>query len=258
MIGVFDSGVGGLTVLSKIRQHCPEVPLTYVADSLFAPYGELSAAKVQERSLRLSQWLLDQGCTLIVVACNTATALAIDHLRDVLPVPIVGVEPGIKPAALNSKTHTIGILATENTVVSQRYRHLMERFLPNVEVLSQGCAGLADAIEQASDNTSVLLKKYTEPMVSNRADHLVLGCTHYPLVQEQLKVLIPDHVIIVDTSEPIAMEVKRRYRNEAGSSDRDGTTRLFVTGNLTRFNEVVGFYESLRWLVETPVECLSL
>jgi glutamate racemase len=258
MIGVFDSGVGGLTVLSKIRQHCPELPLMYVADSLFAPYGELSAVKVQERSVRLSQWLLDQGCDLIVVACNTATALAIDHLREDITVPIVGVEPGIKPAALNSKTHTIGILATENTVVSQRYTHLMERFLPNVEVLSQGCSGLADAIEQASDNTYFLLKKYIDPMVSRGADHLVLGCTHYPLVKDPLKAIVPENVTIVDTSDAIALEVKRRYLNEVGSNIGDGSTQLFVTGELTRFTEVVNYYESLRWLIEKPVTSLEL
>jgi glutamate racemase len=258
MIGVFDSGVGGLTVLSQIRQQCPDVPLMYVADSAFAPYGDLTVEKVQERSVKLSQWLLDQGCSMIVVACNTATALAIEHLRDTFSVPIVGVEPGIKPAALNSKTQTIGILATENTVVSQRYRTLLERFLPNVEVLSQGCMGLADAIEQASPNTQALLLEYTAPMLAKSADHLVLGCTHYPLVKEQLQAIVTEQVTIVDTSCAVALEVKRRYQNEIGDLAGDSTISLFVSGNSEHFAKVVNSYQALCWLVVTPIAQVNI
>jgi glutamate racemase len=258
MIGVFDSGVGGLTVLTSINQLCPDIPLMYVADHAFAPYGSLSTETLYSRSLDISYWLADHGCDLIVVACNTATALAIDKLRTELKLPIVGVEPGIKPAALKSLTQKIGILATENTVVSDRYRDLMTRFLPNVEVLSQGCAGLADAIEQDSDSVEPLLAKYVRPLLGQGIDHLVLGCTHYPLVKSQIAKLVGTSINVVDTSEAVALEVKRRYENETGNERSQQNVQLITTSNEDSFKAVIQQYELLDWLTKTEVSTLEL
>ena len=248
MIGVFDSGVGGLTVLTQIKQRLPTTPLVYVADHAFSPYGDLSQAQVLQRSLWLSAWLIEQGCELIVVACNTATAIAIDELRRQFSVPIVGVEPGIKPAALSSKTQKIAILATENTLASQRYKQLIERFMPNVEVISQGCSGLADAIESAPEKVDVLLKRYALPLVERDVDQIVLGCTHYPLIKSQLKLLLPASISIVDTSDAIALEVVRRLPSSSAPLANIGEVSLNTTGEQSHFHNVLARYELLQWL----------
>ena len=210
MIGVFDSGLGGLTVLNSIRCLLPDQSLIYVADQAYTPYGDQSEATVTQRSREISQWLIEQGCQLIVIACNTATAIAIDQMRREFSVPIVGVEPGVKPAALHSRTRKIGILATENTVASQRYQRLIQAFLPNVQVISQGCSGLADAIESDPEAIQPLLQKYLCPLLDEGVDQVVLGCTHYPLIRSQIEQLAGARARVIDTSDAIAMEVRRR------------------------------------------------
>ncbi|TCS42091.1 glutamate racemase [Reinekea marinisedimentorum] len=229
MIGVFDSGIGGLTVLAEIHQALPEAPLCYVADQKFAPYGNQPELFVSERSVRITQWLIQQGCTLIVVACNTATAIAIRQLRGEFAVPIVGVEPGVKPAALRSLSQKIAILATDNTLASRRYQALLEQFLPRVEVISQGCTGLAAAIERCSDELPALLHEYCSPLIDNGIDQIVLGCTHYPLVKDEIAQLCSPSVSVVDTSYAIAQEVKRRFAEGEPSNAGEAGVRLFST-----------------------------
>lgn len=227
MIGVFDSGLGGLTVLNSIRQRLPAQSLLYVADQAFTPYGDRSERAVRERSRLISDWLIAQGCQVIVIACNTATAIAIDDLRRELSVPIVGVEPGVKPAAIHSLTRKIGILATENTVASERYQRLIQAFLPNVDVISQGCSGLADAIESEPSAVSPLLERYLAPLLDEGVDQIVLGCTHYPLIRSQIEALAGDRARIVDTSDAIAQEVARRL--PADCMDTSVEIRWFTT-----------------------------
>ncbi|MFQ3229806.1 glutamate racemase [Reinekea sp.] len=254
MIGVFDSGVGGLTVLSSVAQLMPNTSLIYVADRAHAPYGDLTEAKLLQRSRLITQWLIAQGCSLIVIACNTATALAIDTLREEFDLPIVGVEPGVKPAAISSQSHCIGIMATENTVASSRYKRLLERFMPSVKIISQGCMGLADAIEQDSNKIAALLERYSQPLISAGADQLVLGCTHYPLVKDQLSALVGRKIQIVDTSDAVALEVKRRYLNVPNTEEQNASIALFSTGSDLSINRTVRAYASLSWLIETPVQ----
>jgi len=256
MIGIFDSGVGGLTILSKIRELLVETPLVYVADHAYAPYGDLTHENVTDRSIAITQWLIDKGCSLVVVACNTATAISVDALRRQFDVPIVGVEPGVKPAAINSITQRIGILATENTVASQRYQCLLERYLPDVEIISQGCGGLADAIEKKSPDIDHLLKKYCEPLIEKNVDQIVLGCTHYPLVKDRLKQIAGENISVIDTSEAIAQEVKRRLYVgvDAVSSV---SIRLHTTGATPQLVDVVKAYKSLDGLRDVTVtQCL--
>jgi glutamate racemase len=258
MIGVFDSGVGGLTVLSQIRAQLPDTPILYLADQAHAPYGDLTQARVIERSRLISQWLQTQGCTLVVVACNTATALAIDALRASFDIPIVGVEPGIKPAAIQSLSQRIGILATANTVASDRYLRLLERVLPDIEILSQGCAGLADAIEQQSADLDQLLQRYCQPLIDQGVDQIVLGCTHYPLVKERIARLVGPQVTIVDTSGAIALEVKRRYPQDLAGPQVGAPIRLYTTGSAAEFDRLVGAYPLLAWLSGLASHELSL
>ncbi|WP_196158100.1 glutamate racemase [Reinekea sp. G2M2-21] len=257
MIGVFDSGVGGLTVLTQIRQRVPDAALLYVADQAYSPYGDLSEAQVFERSRLITQWLIGQGCAVIVIACNTATAIAIDQLRSLFSIPIVGVEPGVKPAALSSRTGKVAILATENTLASQRYRRLMAGFLPNVTVLNQACSGLADAIEFRPTEIPALLDKYTSAFEAEGVDQVVLGCTHYPLIIEELKRVLPAAINIVDTSDAIAQEVARRAAPLLLTKDAV-TVSLRTTAKPQEMERMIKRYSSLAWLQGIPAASLNL
>lgn len=244
MIGVFDSGIGGLTVLQWIRQRLPQADLLYLADQAFAPYGAKSTELLQQRCDCIADWLVAQGCTVLVVACNTATAHCVDALRERLPLDIIGVEPGIKPAALGTRSGAIGILATENTLASSRYQQLASRFNPNTRVVNQPCSGLADAIEQGPDTVQIdtILTGCTRAMTEAGVDRVVLGCTHYPLVKDRLQRLLGDHVQLIDTGDAIAGEVARR----AGSAALGrGQTRLLTTGSLSRLQHLIGAYPQL-------------
>ncbi|EAR09479.1 glutamate racemase [Reinekea blandensis] len=256
MIGVFDSGLGGLTVLNSIRSLLPDQALIYVADQAYTPYGDQSEATVTQRSREISQWLIEQGCQLIVIACNTATAIAIDQLRREFSVPIVGVEPGVKPAALLSRTRKIGILATENTVASQRYQRLIQAFLPNVQVISQGCSGLADAIESDPEAIPALLQKYLCPLLDEGVDQVVLGCTHYPLIRSQIEQLAGARARVIDTSDAIAMEVRRRLPAKTSNDvvDVRWYTTKFDASQAGRLQH----YDQLKALAGVQPEALNL
>ncbi|WP_108125594.1 glutamate racemase [Saccharospirillum mangrovi] len=244
MIGVFDSGIGGLTVLRWVRQRLPQAPLLYVADQRWSPYGAKPSWLLQQRCDAIADWLIHQGATLLVVACNTATAHCVEALRKRLTVVVVGVEPGIKPAALGSRTGTIGILATENTLASSRYQDLAARFNPNTRILNQPCPHLADAIERGPDNPDIdrLLHEYVPGLVEAGVDRLVLGCTHYPLVRERIQALIGSGIRLIDTGEAIAAEVGRRYQSIPGET---ASTRLLTTGDAQRLRKLIQAYPSL-------------
>jgi glutamate racemase len=244
VIGVFDSGIGGLTVLQWIRQRLPQADLLYIADQAYAPYGPKASDVLQHRCDFIADWLLGQGCTMLVVACNTATAHCIDALRERLSVDIIGVEPGIKLAALGTRSGAIAILATENTLASSRYQQLAYRFNPTTRVLNQPCSGLADAIEQgpASGQIDIILAGCATAMTEAGVDRVVLGCTHYPLVQDRLQRLLGNAVQLIDTGEAIAGEVARR----AGAAGLGrGSTRLMTTGSLARLQHLIGAYPQL-------------
>lgn len=217
MIGVFDSGVGGLSVLRALHARLPEVPLHYLADSAFAPYGDRSAEEVIQRSRRVTAHLLAQGAQMIVVACNTATTAAIQALRAEWPqVPFVGVEPGVKPAAALSRHRRIAVLATQRTITSERLRHLVEQHASDCSVLLQACPGLVDAIEQADDRrVQELLARYCQPLDQAKVDTVVLGCTHYPFVADRIQALLGPSVQLIDTAEAVAQRVQHLWPNAA-------------------------------------------
>ena len=207
-IGIFDSGVGGLSVLRALRMRLPGVPLRYLADSAHAPYGGRDAAHIIERSIALTQRLLDDGAALIVVACNTATVQAIAALRERWPaLPFVGVEPGIKPAAARTRNGRIAVMATAATVGSARVQRLLEQHAGHTEVLLQGCPGVVDVIERADGDDAALrdvLRPYCERVREFGADTIVLGCTHYPFVEPQIRELLGPAAQIIDTAQAIA------------------------------------------------------
>jgi glutamate racemase len=216
-IGVFDSGVGGLSVLKAIHQTLSGESLLYFADSAHAPYGERDDAYVLERSTRIAEHLVANHCLAIVIACNTATAVAADALRQRWPhVPIVGVEPGIKPAVVCSKNHRVGVMATHSTLHSKRFRGLLARYGHGAQIIDQACTGLALAIEAGdlhARNVRELVDRHCAPLKAAGVDTVVLGCTHYAFVQDLIEQAMGPDVAVVDTAQAVAKEVARRLQS---------------------------------------------
>jgi glutamate racemase len=211
-IGIFDSGLGGLSVLRAVRAQLPHEALLYVADSLHAPYGLRDNEFITERTLAIGEWLVSQGAKALVVACNTATAEAIAFARGQLSIPIIGVEPGIKPAANQSASRIAGVLATQVTLRSERFRSLIERYAADCQFICQPGHGLVEAIERCETDTPevrTLLASYIEPMLAAGADTLVLGCTHYPFFDAAIRNITGAQVTVIDTSVAIAKQLER-------------------------------------------------
>ena len=211
-IGIFDSGVGGLSVMQAIRTRLPHAELLYAADTAYAPYGDRSEEFLCERSERIARFLCDQGAQMIVVACNTATAAAVAALRAASPtLALVGVEPGVKPAVALSAARRIGVLATTRTLASEKFRRLAEAHADGAALVLQPCPGLADAIEAADaagSGLDVLVERYCAPLRDAGVDVAVLGCTHYVFARELFERALPG-VQLVDTADAIARQTAR-------------------------------------------------
>ncbi len=221
-IGIFDSGIGGLTIIDCIKEQLPNEQLIYIADNLYAPYGDKSDDFIIERVNKIAQYFIAQNVKAIVIACNTATAVAIDQLRLKVNIPIIGVEPAIKPAVQTSKTQNIAILTTQATAQNKRFNSLVNTFsaLNNQEtlVLIQPCPGLVEQIEQGditSNKTRALLVEYLAPIQDEKIDTLVLGCTHYPMLKTLIREIIGDSVCLLDTGLPVAIQLKNRLNDIA-------------------------------------------
>lgn len=210
-IGVFDSGIGGTSIWKEIQSLLPKEETIYLADSKNAPYGEKTKEEILKLSIKNTEFLLNRKCKLIVVACNTATTNAIDYLRETYKVPFIGIEPAIKPAALKSKSRTVGVLATKGTLTSSLFHSTSQNHAEGIEIIEQQGKGLVELVEQgslASTATRALLEKYLEPMLAKGIDYLVLGCTHYPYLIPLLEELLPENVKIIDSGEAVARQVK--------------------------------------------------
>lgn len=212
-IGVFDSGVGGLSVLGEIRARLPNESLLYVADSGHVPYGEKSPEYIRERCRYIADFLLGEGAKALVVACNTATVAAVAELRERHPdLPIVGMEPAVKPAAAATRSGTVGVLATTGTLKSARFAALLDRFAHDVRVVTQPCPGLVECVEQGeltAPQTRALLASYVQPLLAAGCDTLILGCTHYPFLKPLLRELVPAEVELIDTGAAVARQLAR-------------------------------------------------
>jgi len=210
-IGVFDSGIGGLSIWKEIVNLLPNEDTIYLADSKNAPYGQKSKQEIIDLSVKNTELLLNKGCKIIVVACNTATTNAIDHLRQNYNVPFIGIEPAIKPAALQTKTNAIGILATQGTLTSELFHSTSNKFTEGKKVIEQVGEGLVPLIEKGEIDTlkiKNLLDKYLKPMLAKKIDYLVLGCSHYPFLIPQIREIVGDKVTIIDSSEAVAKQTK--------------------------------------------------
>lgn len=243
-IGVFDSGVGGLTILREIRAALPREDLVYVADARHLPYGDKSLDFVRGRGFALTEFLVGLGAKAIVVACNTATAAAIDPLRERYGIPFVGVEPAVKPAAAESRTGVIGVLATSATLQSSRYASLVARFAQGRQVLEQPCAGLADHIEQGRLDdaaTEELVKGFVAPLLAAGADTIVLGCTHYPLIAHIVRRIAGPQVQVIENGTAVARELSRQLAARSVLREQgSGRDDFWASGDIDTLTGVVG------------------
>ena len=212
-IGIFDSGVGGLSITQCIEQQLPRENLLYVADTLYAPYGEKSTEFIQQRVNEIAQWFIARNAKAIVVACNTATVNAIDLLRKNISIPVIGVEPAIKPAVNISINKKVAILVTKATAENQRFLALVAQYSHNSDVTIQPCPGLVELIEQdkkKSPECKLMLLTYLQPLLEKGVDTIVLGCTHYPLIKSLINEICGDSVVVMETAQPVTEQLKRQ------------------------------------------------
>ena len=243
-IGVFDSGVGGLSVLRAIRAALPNEQLVYVADSGHAPYGDQSEAHITQRTLAVGNWLAEQGVKAITIACNTATVVAAKTLRDQTHLPVVAIEPAIKPAVAMTRSGVVGVLATRQTVQSASVARLVELYGADKRILLQGCPGLVEQVERAdlhSAETVAMLRQFITPLVEQGADTLVLGCTHYPFLLDLIQDVAGEGVTLLDPADAVARELARRLAEAGRLSDSHqlGAVQFFSSGNAVQAQAVM-------------------
>jgi len=242
-IGLFDSGVGGTSIWKEVHALLPNESSIYLADSKNAPYGQKTQEEIIELSKKNTEILLENNCKLIIVACNTATTNAIKVLRNTYDVPFIGIEPAIKPAALHSKTHKIGILATQGTLNSQLF-HQTVALYSDVKVVEQIGYELVQLIENGemhSEKMTQLLEDYLLPMVAQDIDYLVLGCTHYPYLIPQIKKILPKHIKIIDSGEAVAKQTKHILEiNKLFNTSKDVKQTFYINNPPEVIQELIG------------------
>ncbi len=255
MIGLFDSGVGGLSVLRAVRAQLPHANLLYFGDNAHIPYGSRPLEEIRSFSEAITRFLLDHGAHVIVVACNTASAAALKYLRAKFPeVPFVGMEPAVKPAAEQTQTGMVGVLATPATFQGELFNSVVERFAQGVSVISQVCPGLVQQIEVGeldSPKTEAMLRGWVEPMLAQNIDALVLGCTHYPFVIPLLEKICGAGLRVIDPAPAVARQVGRVISDQKSgvrsqesevrgqTAKQRGTLRYFTSGSPEDFERAL-------------------
>lgn len=243
-IGIFDSGIGGLTVTQQIMQALPTERLLYFADSAHLPYGQRSLREVRDFSFAITEALLAKGAKIIVVACNTASGAALHELRQGFPdVPFVGMEPAVKPAAETTRSRVVGVIATPATFQSQVYASVVERFAQDVTVLHQPCPGLVEQIEAGefdTPRTEQMLRGWLEPMMAKGIDVLVLGCTHYPFVLPLIERITGPEVRVIDPAPAVARQVVRVLQARELQNSGTGHLTAYTSGPKAAFIEMLG------------------
>ncbi len=242
VIGIFDSGIGGISILGRIREHLPNQPVVYLADQGNAPYGPQTLDQVRLHARNAARTLLGRGVDVIVIACNTASAAALYELRDeFVEVPFVGMEPAVKPAVAGSRARKIGVLATEATFQGELYANVVDRHAAGVEVIAQACPGLADLVERGEldgPRAIELVSSFVKPLVDAGVDTLVLGCTHYAFVADLISTIAGPGVEIIDPADAIAKQVGRVLgdRDLLGTKPTNDITYI-TTGDTAAFDE---------------------
>ncbi len=268
-IGVFDSGVGGLSVLRAMRDQMPEEAILYLGDQEHVPYGPRSMEQIQGFSEGITRFLLNHDSKLIVVACNTASAAALTYLREQFPdVAFVGMEPAVKPAAETTKTGKVGVLATPATFQGALYASVVERFGAGVELFQHTCPGLVGQIEKGeldSDRTRAILENALHPMLENNIDTVILGCTHYPFVIPLIEQIVGGNVRVIDPAPSVAKQAKRLLEAQGMKvrSQHQASVRFFSSGDPVAMKTMlplllgeVGVVESVIWKNDREVRLL--
>ncbi|NLB18224.1 MAG: glutamate racemase, partial [Syntrophomonadaceae bacterium] len=232
-IGLFDSGVGGISVMKELRKLLPSEDLIYFADSANFPYGNNPPDFIRERAQAISDFMLSQSVKLLVVACNTASVAALNEIRQTLDVPVVGIEPAIKPATTLTRNGRVGVLATGVTLAGERFTSLVERFANGVEVHTQACPGLAEMVEAGkleNEDTNKLLSAYLDKLLAQEVDTIVLGCTHYPFLRPEVEKLVGESIDVIDTGSAVSQQVARVLAANQLLASIDGPGReIFYT-----------------------------
>jgi glutamate racemase len=244
-IGVFDSGVGGLSVLREIRRELPHEHLCYVADSGHAPYGDRPPEFIQARSVAVTRVLIDRGAKAVVVACNTATGAAVQLLRDTFSLPIIGIEPAVKPAAAATRSGVVGVMATSVTLSSTNLLRLVGQYPAPGGTVMQACPGLVEQVEQGAvdgNATRALVEQYVRPLVAAGADTIVLGCTHYAFLTPLIRDVAGPGIAVIDPAPAVAREVRRRLAMATllAPEDAAGGEEYWTTGDVAQATRVIG------------------
>lgn len=239
-----DSGVGGISVLKHIHALLPHENLLYVADSKYAPYGNKTPAEITARCFAVADFLIAQNVKALVVACNTATAAAIDAMREKYPLPIIGMEPAVKPAAEASKNGVVGVLATVGTLKSAQFAALLESYGRNVKVVTQACVGLVECVERGeleSTETKALIRQYCAPLLADGADTIVLGCTHYPFVKDAIREIVGGKISLIDTGAAVAKQLKRQLEENGflSTSSQPASTQFWTNSEADNAEQVI-------------------
>jgi glutamate racemase len=233
VIGVFDSGVGGLSVWKEIAAQLPDQDLVYFADQAHVPYGPRAMEEIRAFSEAITRFLLEQGCRLIVVACNAASAAALLHLRATFPdVPFVGMEPAVKPAAQTTQAGRVGVMATPATFQGALFASVVERFANGVQLVNQVCPGLVEQVEAGrldTPDTEAMLRQYLAPMIEAGVDTIVLACTHYPFLAPAIRRIVGPNVQVIDPAPAIARQVRRVMEQRGLFSPGNVASRVFYT-----------------------------
>lgn len=244
-IGIFDSGVGGISVLKKIRLLMPGEEILYYADSAHCPYGAQPQENIRRRATAITRFLIDAGAKLIVAACNTASIASLDYLRQEFQIPIVGMEPAIKPAAQITRNGKVGVLATGVTLNGDRFNSLLTRFADDIEVINVPCPGLVEQVEMGqldTPETAKMLRKFLHPLITGGVDTVVLGCTHYPFLRPLVEAIMGTGVTVIDTGCAVAKRVFQVLQKEdllADTPPEEATETFYTSGNPDLVKQII-------------------
>jgi len=245
-IGVFDSGLGGLSVWQELVKLMPNENIIYFADSGNCPYGNKTKAEIIDLSIQNTAFLLSKGAKMIVVACNTATAAAIEVLREKFDVPFIGIEPAVKPAAARTRTGNIGVLATKGTLESERFQKAKNKYASGVIVHMQIGEGLVQAVENQeieAEKTLELIKKYITPMLEHNVDEIILGCTHYPFLIPIIHKILPQYIEVINSAPAVAKQTKKILLESQNQNPNHeaGKYEFYTSGNETVLNDFLTY-----------------
>jgi glutamate racemase len=261
-IGVFDSGLGGLSILREIVRQLPHQDILYFADSAHVPYGHRDIDEILLFSVSITSFLIEQGAGIVVVACNTASAVALYDLRARFDLPIIGMEPAVKPAAEQTHSQHVGVIATEATFQGELFARLVERFARDTVVHTQACPGLVGRVEAGlvdDPETEAMLRQYLSPMLAEGIDSLVLGCTHYPFLRPAIERVVGPAVAVIDPAPAVARQTGRVLAGQGGLREQgNGQVTYFTSGDpaafaamVRRLVNIAGTVQGVRWLQES-------